>query len=286
MSGWASVQHAFAALLYGAAIVAGGAVEGGVVAYQVGWFLFLAPYGIIAQPIHTTILPELVDEHGAGRSTAFVASLRWAADSMSVLLVPLTALCLALSVPAMSIVAFGAASGPQSVELLAAALASLGVGLVPYGAFFLLARAFYVLGDSRTPALWSAVGSSIGVAAMLAAGATTSGTATVVGLGLAHSLAYTIAAAALLVVLKQRVGAWAVPRALPGCAAVAAIAGAAVWWLERLWTPTGRPVVVFAVVALCVLAGGIYLGGMRLLGISVAQRLPRPGHRGPQGATP
>ena len=66
LSGWASVQHGFAALLYGAAIIAGAAVEGGVVAYQVGWFLFLAPYGIIAQPIHTTILPELVEEHGSG----------------------------------------------------------------------------------------------------------------------------------------------------------------------------------------------------------------------------
>ena len=47
------------ALLLGAAIVVGGAVEGAVVAYQVGWFLFLAPYGVIAQPIQTTILPEL-----------------------------------------------------------------------------------------------------------------------------------------------------------------------------------------------------------------------------------
>ncbi len=199
LSGWASVQHGFAALLYGAAIIAGGSVEGGVVAYQVGWFLFLAPYGIIAQPIHTAILPELVTEHGEGDTDAFAASVRWALESMTVLLVPLSALCVALAVPLMSVVAFGAASGTQSVDLLATALASLGVGMLPYGMFFLLARAFYVLGDSKLPALLGAAASLVGVVLMLVAGATTSGTTTVLALGLAHSAAFLLGSVALLV---------------------------------------------------------------------------------------
>ena len=285
LSGWASVQHGFAALLYGAAIIAGAAVEGGVVAYQVGWFLFLAPYGIIAQPIHTTILPELVAEHGAGDLGAFSASLRWAADSMTVLLVPLSALCLGLAVPAMSVLAFGQASGAQSVDLLAAALASLGLGLLPYGMFFLLARAFYVLGDSRSPALWGAAASLVGVVAMLVAGATTSSTTTVLALGLAHSVSFLLGCAALLVALRRRTGTWVLPAAFPGCALVSTVAGAVVWAIYRAWAPQGRGADLLALAVLVPLAGAIYLGGTKVLGISVTQRLPRTsGGAAPGGA--
>ena len=42
----------------------------------------------------------------------------------------------------------------------------LCLGLVPYGAFFLLARAWYVLEDSRRPAMAGICGAAVGVAAM------------------------------------------------------------------------------------------------------------------------
>ena len=80
----------------------------------------------------------------------------------------------ALAVPAMTVLAFGQANDRQSIELLSVALISLGVGMLPYGLFFLWSRAFYVLGDSRSPALWGAAASSVGVLVMLVAGATTS----------------------------------------------------------------------------------------------------------------
>ena len=59
----------------------------------------------------------------------------------------------------MRLVAFGSAAktGPA---LLAAGVASLALGLYPYGAFLLLARSYYALGDSRTPAI-VAIGSAL-----------------------------------------------------------------------------------------------------------------------------
>lgn len=285
LSGWASVQHAFAALLYGAAIIAGASVEGGVVAYQVGWFLFLAPYGIIAQPIHTTILPELVVEHEGGDPAAFAASLRWAMDSMTVLLVPLSALCLALAVPAMSVLAFGQASGAESVDLLAAALAALGLGLLPYGLFFLLSRAFYVLGDSRVPALWGAAGAVVGVVVMLVAGATTSGTTTVAALGVAHSVAFLLAAGALVLALRRRTGEWILPGSLPAVLVVSAVVGAIVWAAYRAWDPQGRLMDLVALAVLVPAGAAAYLGCTKLLGISVTPRRPRGGAATPGGST-
>lgn len=280
LSGWASVQHASAAVLLGAAIVAGSAVEGGVVAYQVGWFFFLAPYGIIAQPIHTAILPELTLEHRRGDTDAFATSLRWGLDSMTVLLVPMSALCVALSVPAMTVLAFGEASGTDSVNLLAAALATLGAGLLPYGAFFLLARAWYVIGESRVPAIVGIAAAAAGVVVMLVAGATSSSTATVAALGAAHSFAFLCASAALVVTLRRRLRTWVLPTVAGRAVLTAACAGSLAWVAYELWSPTGRAQVALALVPIVALAAGAYFGGLRLLGVSITSRLPH----GPGGA--
>ncbi len=273
LSGWASVQHGVAAVLLGAAIVAGGSVEGGVVAYQVGWFFFLAPYGIIAQPIHTAILPELVAENEAGASGAFSASVRWALDSMGLLLIPISALALALSVPAMTVLAFGQASGSQSVDLLAAALASLTLGLLPYGGFLLLARVWYVLGDSRTPAAMSAVGAVVGVAIMAVAAFTTTGTATVFALGVAHSVAYLVGALGLLVALRRRTGVWVAPTLALRAIGVAGLVAVAAWVVADRWDPAGRGAAILLLVAVVPVALGLYVGLLRLIGVSVTGRI-------------
>jgi len=70
--------------------------------------------------------------------------------------------------------------------LLAAALASLGVGLFPYSMFLLLARALYALGDSRTPGVVSLVSAAVGVGVMVVSAALVDGTARLVWLGLGH----------------------------------------------------------------------------------------------------
>ncbi len=277
LSGWASLQHGFAALLLGAAIIAGGAVEGGVVAYQVGWFFFLAPYGIIAQPIHTTILPELVAEHQAGDTSAFVSSLRWALDSMCVLLLPISALCAALAVPAMSVLAFGSAKDSQGIDLLAAALASLGLGLLPYGAFFLLARAWYVYGNSRVPAIAGGCAAGVGVLCMAAAAVFVSGTNLVLALGLAHSLAFLVGSVVLVVSLRGRTHMWILPSLLIPCLVGSVLVGLLVWGIYEWWGPTGKLMDLLALLALCSLALGLYAGFLRVLGVSITQRLPGSG---------
>ncbi len=119
LSGWAILQHAEIGLLLGAAIVLGNSVEGGTVAYQVAWVFFLAPYGVIAQPIHTAIHNELSLDAARADLAAFARSLRWALDAMAVLIVPVSAAMIALARPAMIVFAFGE-SAENGVNLLAA----------------------------------------------------------------------------------------------------------------------------------------------------------------------
>lgn len=256
-AGWGIVLQSEVGLLLGAALVVGNSIEGGVVAYQVAFVFFLAPYAVLAQPIHTAILPEMAGEVARGDLPAFTDSLRWALDSMAVLVVPVSAAFVALALPAMKVVAFGAAAG-EGVELMAAAVASLGLGLYGYGAFLLLARGYYALGDSRTPAL-VAVGTGIGgVVAMLLLGQATSGAARVAALGAAHSAAYLAGAAILAGGLSRRTSADLLPRRLLPVIVLAALLGLAAWYAERLVDASGRAGTAVLLLALGGVGAAVY----------------------------
>lgn len=267
LSGWAVLQHAGAGLLLAATMVVGGGVIGGVLAYQVAHVVFLAPYGILAQPILTTVLPRLAGEAAAGDRVGMGRSIGWALDAMATVTVPVAAACVALSLPVMSVLAFGRATEGAGVELLAAALASLAVGLFPYGAFLLLARAWYALGDSRTPALAAMASSAVGVGVMVVVGPATEGVGRLVVLGGAHSLTFLLGAVWLAARLRPVVGAGALPLAAIGRATALAAAGAlGAWVVMEAWDPEGRPATVLALAVVTALAGGAYVAGLRATG--------------------
>lgn len=278
-SGWGVVLHTGGGLLLGGAIVLGSAVEGGVVAYQVAWVFFLAPYAILAQPIHTAILPELVAEGREDDLTRFRSSVRWSLERMALLVVPVSAAMAALALPAMRIVSFGEVSA-RGPGLLAAALATLAAGLLPYGAFLLLARAHYALGDSRTPGVVSLAVAAAGVGVMVAGALTTHGAARVAVLGAGHSVAYALGSLALLRGLGRRTGGSLWPAGVGRMVAVSAVAGTAVWALSRALLEPGssRATQALVVVVLVIAGGAAVLAGVALLGLrsALTRRAPLP----------
>jgi putative peptidoglycan lipid II flippase len=280
-SGWGVVLHTGAGLLLGGAIVASSAVEGGVVAYQVAWVFFLAPYAILAQPIHTAILPELALEARLPDLDRFRRSVRWSLERMALWVLPVSAGMIALALPAMRVVSFGAASGGRGPGLLAAALAALAVGLFPYGAFLLLARASYALGDSRTPGLVAVATAIGGVVAMGIGALATEGWARIAVLGAAHSGAYLVGALALLALLSRRVGGGLWPVAVGRMLALAGLVGALAWGAAARLMPDppsrGSDLVVILGVGA---AGGVaVVAGQRLLHLParLTQRSEAPG---------
>lgn len=267
LGGWATIQHASAALLLGAAIVVGGGVAGGVVAFQIGWFFFLAPYGILAQPIQTAVTPELVAERSRGDHDAFASSLRWALEATCVLLLPITALVVALAEPMADVVAFGQARTGDGIDLIAAALASLALGLLAYGAYLLFARTWYTLGDSRTPAIVGLSCAALGAVVMVVWGGQVDGTGRIVVLGLSHTAAFVVAAVILGIGLRLRNRRDLLTRG-ELVALVASLAlGAAAYGLLQAWDPSTK---LQSFLALGLIGGGgaaLYLGMMRWLGL-------------------
>jgi putative peptidoglycan lipid II flippase len=271
LSGWAVLQHAQIGLLLGAAIVLGNSVEGGTVAYQVAWVFFLAPYGVLAQPIHTAIHNELSLDAARADYDAFARSLRWALDAMAVLVVPVSAAMIALARPGMIVFAFGEAAD-NGVDLLAAGLASLALGLFAYGAFLMLARAYYALGDSRTPAIVALLTGVGGVVAMGIGVLLTEGAARVAALGVGHSIAYTGGAVVLSVGLSRRTGHAIWPRALPRALAWSVVLGAAGWWVAYTLDPSGRVANALMCAAIVLVGGALYALGVRATGGRIERR--------------
>ncbi len=263
LSAWVALQPDVAVLL-GAALVMGNQVAGGVVAYQFCFVAFLAPYAILAQPIHTTILPELTVDAGAGDMVAFADRIRWGLDSMSRLLLPVSAAFVALALPAMRVLAVG--NSRHDYDLFAAVLASLGVGLFTYGTFLFFARASYALGDSRTPAIIAGASALVGAAVMVVGGlAFHSDTAKVAALGLGHSAAYLIGTLVLGFVLRRRIGHGFFPHAfLPSLVASAALGGLA-WLVEDLVAPKERVADVLVLAAIGLVGVGAYALLLRIL---------------------
>ncbi len=220
-----------------AAIIVGNTVEGGTLAYQVAWVFFLAPYAVLAQPIHTAILPDLSRQ--SGDPEHFNMSLRWALDAMAVLIVPIAAALVALALPIMRVAAFGQATRAGGVGLLAAGLASLAIGLYTYSAFLLFARAYYALGNSRMPAVVALLSAACGIAVMAAGGAVTSGRATVAFLGFGHSAAYAVGALVLWVGLARRTGHLVVPASLGRSIVAALPIAVGAWAVVQVVDPAG-----------------------------------------------
>ncbi|HEV8116533.1 MAG TPA: lipid II flippase MurJ, partial [Acidimicrobiales bacterium] len=274
LSGWAAVQHSGTAILLAAALVACGGVAGGVVAYQLAMVVFLAPYGILAQPIHTAVLPRLSAAAAAGDRDGLQGALRWAVDAMAVTTLPVAAALTALSLPVMGVLAFGEAAQGEGPELLGAALLGLAVGVPAYGGFLLLTRAAYSLGDSRTPALASLVSAVAGGTAMLIAGATAAGAARLVLVGVGHTGAYALGGLWLAHRLQPQVGTVlrsAHLRPLAGAAAMGLVA----WAAMSAWSPDGRGLTLVALVVVGGLAMGGYVVALHWLG-AVPTRGPEP----------
>lgn len=282
LSGWAALQSAGVAILQGAALVAAGGLAGGVVAYQLAFVVFLAPYGVLAQPIHTAVLPRLAADVASGDLADLRSTLRWAVDAMAAVTLPVAALLAGLCTPVMAVLAFGGAGRGDGPELLAAALGGLALGIPAYGGFLLLTRASYALGDSRTPALAAIACALIGTVGMLVAGATLDGAGRLWGIAGAHTAAQALGTVWLARRLSPAVGNLASGLQVRVLGVGAALGGAA-WLLSHSLAPEGRAPTLAFVAVVAAIGIVLYGLGLRLMGALPARA---PASRTPPVALP
>jgi putative peptidoglycan lipid II flippase len=232
-------------------------------------FMYL-PIGMFGVALGTAVLPPISRAAERGDLDDFRRHVGQALRLLVVLCVP-AAVGLALAAePIISLVYEHGRFGPEDTRAAATALAAYSVGLTGYAAIKVLGPGFYALGDASTPMRVSLASVVVNLLFNWLA-------VSVLGLGhgglaLTTSIVALTNAAALLAILRTRVGSLGV--GLGACLArvTAASAGMAllcVAWLSRLdvvGAPLGHR--LFAVLTTVVLGGASYVVLARLLGVA------------------
>ncbi|MDP8986791.1 MAG: murein biosynthesis integral membrane protein MurJ [Actinomycetota bacterium] len=268
-SGWAALFLASTQMLLGVVLVLANGVEGGVVAYQVAYTIFLLPHALFALPVLTALFPALARRASAGDEPGYADAVAAGIRAIAFLVLPATAALAALAHPLTRVLLFGESAG-SGRAVVAGAVIAFAPGLLGYGAFLFLTRALYAVGDTRTPSLVH-VGVVAGAALAMAVVSAFAGADRVPGLAAAHSVAYLVGALVLLRRVRVRIrlpeGATLVlGRPVAGGVAAAAAAGGVMWLVQQPFHAVDRPA------ALAVLAGAgaagvvVYLSAQALLG--------------------
>lgn len=221
---WAACGLALFQLLVVTTLVLANRVEGAVVAYHIAFQAFLLPFALLAHPVMTAVYPRLAatvaatgtDDGGGvtpqdalgGPSTAQTAAA--GARVLLFLLVPASAITALLGPGIARVIELGAIDA-AGVELVGRLVSAYSLGLVGYAGLHYLTRAFYAVGDARTPAVVmggvAGGGSLLMVAGYTVAGhMATAGSSRVVAVAAAHSAACLAGAGAMLVLWHRRVG--------------------------------------------------------------------------------
>lgn len=276
---WAIVYLAVTQLLVALTLVLANRVAGGVVAYQIAFTFFLLPHALFAHPTATALYPRLAADALARRWDDFSSRLGDGLGTIAFLVLPASALLVALSRPLLRLLEAGALGGGGS-RLVARVLVAYSLGLGGYSAFHLLTRAAYAMGDMVSPAVVNLVASAGAAVAMVVGFTVASGGDRVVVLGLAHSAAMLCAATVLYVVVSRRLQR---PRPVAGALArilvIAGAAGAAAWAVATSLDLGGRAGAAAEVAVAGTLGALVYLVAQQLSRAPELRRL-RPGTGG------
>ncbi len=253
--------------------------SGEIVAYTNAFIFFQLPHGLFAVTIMTALTPELA----SGWRNADMGRLRrdFARGMRFLLLVivPSAAGLFVVALPVVGLLKHGS-FGPAGVARTGAALAGFAVGLVPFSVYLYTLRAFYAMGDTRTPFIINCFENGLNIVLALALHDRYG----VRGLALSYSLAYVVAAIGALVLLHRRLGgleASGVPGTAVRATAAAAVAGLAAYAIAgRDGAHTG----LAALGASVLVAGAVYVGLLVLTGArDVRDLLAMARHRGARG---
>jgi putative peptidoglycan lipid II flippase len=211
----------------------------GSAALVYAWMWYQLPYGVLAVAYITAIFPELSDMAVKQDWTAFKTTFSRALRVMTLLILPMAAMLVVLSVPLVKLYRVGAFPA-DAVPLVAGVLSAWALGLLSFSLYMLTLRAFYAQQDSLTPTITNALLAVVHIGLYWGLTSVTAwGDWRLIGIPAADAVFFTIHTAVLLFILRRRRGgldgrhvAFTMLRVL-----AATVAGATVAWAVVRFTP-------------------------------------------------
>ncbi len=230
--------------------------------------LYMLPQGLFGVAVVTVLFPTLARLSARGEEAGLRRALDGGLRQIAFLLVPACLVSIVLADPIVRLVYERGEFTASDTSIVADCLQAFSIGLVFNGWMLLLNRSFYAIQSNWIPT--SIALGTVGLNAALDAVFYRLG---IWGIPLATATVNILGAATLLVVMRRRVGLEHVGRTLAAVAriAFAAAVGAAsafgVWYGLDEWLGRSTLAQVVSLGAALVVAGLVYAGVARLLGI-------------------
>jgi putative peptidoglycan lipid II flippase len=172
-----------------APLVVANRVPGGVVAFELARNFAFLPVAIGARPIAIALLPQLSRLFHQRRLRAFRDELVRGTSLMFFVAAPAAVAYVALARPLAGAIALGEMATGAGVVLIAAAISTLGPGVLGESGFFLATHGSYARHDARSPFQAMLLRTGVVAVGLLVASLLTHGATVLVALGLFTSAA-------------------------------------------------------------------------------------------------
>ena len=179
-----------------------GAEDASVAVLRIAWLIFMLPHSIIAVSIATPYFTRMSADARDGDLAAVRADLSASMRTIGLLVAGSAAALAAAALPFAAVFS----NAPREVVGIGGVLLAFLLGLVPFSMVFLMQRAYYALGDTRTPFLFQLVQSALFVGGALLVAAVAEDAVVAAGIALVTSLAGTAQAVVAAILLRRRLG--------------------------------------------------------------------------------
>ncbi len=258
-----------------------GADDASVAVLRIAWLIFMLPHSIIAVSIATPYFTRMSADARDGDLSAVRDGLSSSLRTIGLLVTGSAAALAAAALPFAAVFS----NAPREVVGIGGVLLAYLIGLVPFSVLFLLQRAYYALGDTRTPFLFQLVQSVLFVAGALAV-TLAPDELVAAGIALVTSLAGTVQAVVAALLLRRRLGGSGGTRIARRFGAYllatipAAAAGVGILWLlgglpgdGGGFAVSGRIPGILSVAVIGLVSVGVYLGVLALARIPEVREL-------------
>lgn len=259
------------------AVIASGLPTGSLTALTNAFIIMLMPQALIAQSTAIAALPTFSAQAASGALGELRLTLARTLRGVLFLVLPATLGLMLLRTPIVAMLFQRGAFTAESTSLVAWALLWYTVGLPAHAVLEVVVRAFFALKDTLRPVLVSlvAMGLNIILSLTLTGAFARLGWQPVGGLALANSLATTVEAMALVILIRRRLDGLAWRQIQRGVlAAVGASTVMTVGLIAWIAVSQDRSDLLVGLGGV-LLGGGLYYLAARLLRAPEAEQLPR-----------
>jgi putative peptidoglycan lipid II flippase len=262
-------------------LATGARLDGGYTAYTYAFQLFSLPHAIVAVSVITALAPVISGHAVAGDLPRVRADLSNGLRLVAVILVPAAVGLAVLARPVAVVALSHGALGLDDAAFIGRVLMAFACGLLPFSAFQLLARVFYWLQDSRTPAVVNIVVNVVNVVVDVGFALALTGRARIVAMAAGYALSYVVGSLVLAVLLRRRLGGLdgrRIVRTVVRALVAAGIAGLAAYGVDLLVRRTFAPDVggsLLSLLAASVVGGGLYVVSARRMHVTELDSVAR-----------